>query len=120
MAWSRRQENISTSRFPLSPSTRPTPSAPSTRIGSDLARRKLIIRAAKFAGDGNLAVLDHMVAIILRKALEHCLDIVARARAFRAQRIGTEYPHPRLVKKAVNQLLAGNRWVNQLKILDSR
>src|SRR5262245_2040843 len=102
MAWSRRPGNISTSRYPLSPSTRPMPSAPSIRIGSNLARRKLIIRATKFAGDGNFAVLDHMVAIILRKALEHCLDIVARARALCAQRIGTEYPHPRLVEKAIN------------------
>ena len=45
-----------------------TPNAPSTRIGADVARRELIIRAAKFAGDGNFAAFDHMVAIVLAKS----------------------------------------------------
>ena len=101
--------SISTSRSPRFRSTLRTPNALSTRFGPDLTRRELIIRAAEFAGDGNLAVFDHVVAIILRKAFEHRLDIVARARAFRVQRAAAEDAHAWLVEKPVNQPFAGKR-----------
>ena len=53
---------------------------PQFGLGADLAGREFVIRAAELAGHGNLAVLDHVVAVVLRKALEHRFDIVARAR----------------------------------------
>ena len=43
----------------------------STRLHLDLAGREHVIGAAEFAGDGNLAVLDHVVAVVLRKAFQH-------------------------------------------------
>jgi hypothetical protein len=56
----------------------------SVRFGANIARREYIIRAAEFAGHRNLTVLDHVVAVVLRKALEHGLHAIARARASRA------------------------------------
>ena len=43
----------------------------------DIGRGKFIVGAAKFAGDRNLAVLDHVVAVVLRKALQHGFDVCA-------------------------------------------
>src|SRR5262249_895153 len=61
-----------------------------------------------------------MVAIVLRKALEHCLDVVARARAFRAQRTRAEDAHARSMEKSVKQLFTGKRRIDQLNILRGR
>ena len=71
MAWCRRAAKRSKSRS--------RPSRSTARIRSDaqlivgirprLRRLEHIGRAAEFAGDRNLAVLDHVVAVVLREAL---------------------------------------------------
>src|SRR5580692_6148990 len=64
-----------------------------------VVRRKHIGRAAELAGDGDHAVLDHVVAIFLRKALEHVFDAVARARALRIDRRSAEDAHAALMEQ---------------------
>ena len=59
-----------------------------------------------------------MIAVVLRKALEHGLDAVARARALRAHLAGAEHAHARLVKQPIDQPLAGDIRIDQLDILD--
>ncbi len=59
---------------------------PST-ASARLRRLEHVVRVAEFAGDRDHAVLDHVVAVVLREALQHGLDAVARAGAFaRARR----------------------------------
>src|SRR5215472_6734487 len=110
--------NTSISRSPRFRSTHRTASGPSTRIGTNLAGRKLVVRTAEFAGDQDLAVFHHVIAIGLGKAFQHSLDTVARARALRAQWLCTENPNARLMKKPVHQPLAGQRRIDQLDVLD--
>ena len=75
----------------------------------DLVRREHVGRAAELAGDGDLAVLDHVVAVVLRKAAQHAPTPRARARALRAQRRGAEHAHAALVEQPVEQPLARQR-----------
>ena len=57
-------------------------------LGRDILRREHIGRTAKLASHGDAAVLDHVIAIFLRKASQHVFDIVARAGALRIDRRG--------------------------------
>src|SRR5579864_1053743 len=73
---------------------RRTPRASSPRRRYfDLGGRKHIFAVAEFAGDGDHAVLDHVAALVLRKALQHVAHAVARARAFRLDIGGSEHAH---------------------------
>src|SRR3569623_2028162 len=90
------------------------------RLGADLAGREVVADAAELAGDLDLAVLDHVVAVVLREALEHGLDRFARARALRPDIARLEHAHARLVEQAIDQPLARQRRVDQLDILDRR
>src|SRR5215468_4016621 len=50
---------------------------------SHLSRGKDVFRAAELAGDRDYAIFDHVIAVILGKALQHGSDAVPRARALR-------------------------------------
>src|SRR5271169_498617 len=86
-------------------------------LNDDFIRREHIGRAAKLAGDGDLAVLDHVVAIFLRKAVQHVFDAVARARALRADRRCTEDAHAAFVEQPVSQPLARQIRIEQLDVV---
>src|SRR6187200_2018977 len=47
------------------------------------ARVELVVRRAELAGHRDHSILDHVIAIILREALEHRLHILARTGALR-------------------------------------
>ena len=75
-------------------------------LGANIIWLELIVRAAKLASHRNLAVLDHVIAVVLREAPQHGLDAVARARALRHDRHALEHAHAALVEQAINQPLA--------------
>ena len=81
-------------------------------------RREYIGGTAEFAGHGDPAVLDHIVAIGLREAFEHVLDVVARARALRIDRGVAEDAHAAFVKQPVSQPLARKIGIEQFEIVD--
>src|SRR5262245_31604121 len=83
-------------------------------------RREYIGRIAEFAGDRDLAVLDHVIAVVLGKAAQHAFHPFARARALGVQVAAAEYPHAALVKEPVEQLLGRDVGIEQLQVLDRR
>ena len=67
-------------------------------VRDDILGRKHVFRTAELAGHRNRPVFDHVVAILLREALEHRFDAVARTRALRLHRLRAEHAHAALVK----------------------
>src|SRR3954451_21587983 len=99
MGWRRSTARRSTSRF------RPSRWTARTRRGrsidlwiGDIRRLERVGRAAKLAGDRDLAVLDHVVAVRLREGAEHRLHGLARARALRMHLGATKHPHATLME----------------------
>src|SRR5216684_3850917 len=90
---------------------------PSRRL-ADLARLEHVGRVAELAGHRDLAVLDHVVAVVLRKAAQHPFDPRPRARALRVQVPAAEHPYPALVEQPVEQLLGRDLRIEQLDVLD--
>ena len=83
-------------------------------------RRELVHRRAELAGDDDLAVLDHVGAVVRREAFQHRRHRIARAGAARLQRQRLEHAHAALVEQAIEQPLAGEIGIDQFDVLDGR
>src|SRR5262249_33849617 len=93
------------------------PGAFGSAVDVDAGRGEPVGRTAELAGHADHAVLDHVVAVVLREALEHGGDAVARARALGAHRRIAKHPHAALMKQTIDQPLARHRRVDQLDVL---
>ena len=86
--------------------------------GCYFVRGEHVGRTAEFAGYGDLAVLDHVVAVFLRETLQHGLDALARARALRVHRRGSEHADTAFVEETVGQSLARQRRIDQFDVVN--
>src|SRR5262249_22494110 len=75
--------------------------------------------AAELAGYGDLAVLDHVVAVLGGEAPEHVFDVFPGARALCLHRRGAEHAHAVFVKQIVGETLARDCRIDQLDVVDS-